>query len=386
MPAPSFIARPARAVRIFLCGDVMTGRGIDQVLPHPGDPELREDYLRSAVDYVRLAEASSGPIARPTDFAEIWGAARDLWLHMAPEVRIMNLETAITESARFAPKGINYRMHPANTPCLQAAAPDVLTLANNHVLDFGQAGLRDTLRALRAGGIRSAGAGRDRSEARASVVIATRSGRLMVYALAAGDSGVPIGWSAATDRPGVAYTSLSDAAVQAVCEQIKSERCAGDLAIVSIHWGSNWGYAIPQAHRRFAHALIDSGQVALVHGHSSHHPRPVEVYKGRLILYGCGDFLNDYEGIRGREAFRDTLVAMYFADLDPSTGELLRLLLAPLKIHRFRLNEPSPSEARWLATTLSRESRPLGVEVAATEPPGLLEARWRGRSERPISR
>ncbi|HKR90630.1 MAG TPA: CapA family protein, partial [Phenylobacterium sp.] len=143
MQSPSPSSRGA--LRIFLCGDVMTGRGIDQVLPHPGDPRLREDYLRSARDYVRLAEAASGPIARPTGFGEIWGAARARWRRMAPDVRIMNLETAVTTSQAFAPKGLNYRMNPANAPCLRAAAPDVLTLANNHVLDFGIDGLNDTL-------------------------------------------------------------------------------------------------------------------------------------------------------------------------------------------------------------------------------------------------
>jgi len=376
MQSPSPNARGA--LRIFLCGDVMTGRGIDQVLPHPGDPELREDYVRSAADYVRLAETVSGPIARPVEFGEIWGAARDLWRRMAPDVRIMNLETAVTTSRSFAPKGINYRMNPANAPCLRAAAPDVLTLANNHVLDFGAEGLDNTLRTLWSVGIQSAGAGHDLRSARAPAVIAGKAGRLLVYALAAGDSGVPAGWSAADDRPGVALTSLSDAAARAVCEQIKSERKPGDVAIVTIHWGSNWGYAVPSAHRRFAHALIDSGQVALVHGHSSHHPRPIEVHKGRLILYGCGDFLNDYEGIAGYEAFRSDLVAMYFADLDPGSGELRSLLLAPLRIHRFRLNEASLPAAAWMATTLSRESLPMGVEVAAAETPRLLQARWRG--------
>ena len=374
MQSPSPSSRGA--LRIFLCGDVMTGRGIDQVLPHPGDPRLREDYLRSARDYVRLAEAASGPIARPTGFGEIWGAARARWRRMAPDVRIMNLETAVTTSQAFAPKGLNYRMNPANAPCLRAAAPDVLTLANNHVLDFGIDGLNDTLRALWSVGIRSAGAGRDLKAARAPAAIAGESGRLLVYAMAAGDSGVPASWSAAKGKPGVACTGLSEAAAHAVCDQIKSERAPGDLAVVSIHWGSNWGYAVPPAHRRFAHALIDSGQVALVHGHSSHHPRPIEVHRNRLILYGCGDFLNDYEGIHGHEAFRSDLVAMYFADLAPKSGELRRLLLAPLRIHRFRLNEPSPTQAAWMATTLSRESRALGVEVAAVAP-SLLEAGWR---------
>ena len=73
---------------------------------------------------------------------------------------------------------------------------------------------------------------------------------------------------------------------------------------------------------RFAHWLVDGG-VDIVHGHSSHHPRPIEVYRDRLILYGCGDFIDDYEGIEGYEQYRDDLVLMYFATLSPATGELI---------------------------------------------------------------
>ena len=76
----------------------------------------------------------------------------------------------------------------------------------------------------------------------------------------------------------------------------------GDLIIASIHWDSNWGYEIPRGQIMFAHCLIEEG-IAIVHGHSSHHVKAIEVFKGRLILYGCGDFLTDYEGIGGYEMF-----------------------------------------------------------------------------------
>ena len=74
--------------------------------------------------------------------------------------------------------------------------------------------------------------------------------------------------------------------------------------VASVHWGSNWGYDIPREQTVFAHRLIDEAGVDIIHGHSSHHVRAIEVYKDRLILYGCGDFLNDYEGISGYEEFR----------------------------------------------------------------------------------
>jgi poly-gamma-glutamate synthesis protein (capsule biosynthesis protein) len=133
-------------VTVFACGDVMPGRGVDQILPHPGDPELREPYVRDARAYVDLAEDAHGPIPRPVSFGWPWGDALRVLEEIAPDVRVINLETSITASRGFAPgKAICYRMSPGNVPCVAAARPDVCALANNHVLDFGRRGLLDTL-------------------------------------------------------------------------------------------------------------------------------------------------------------------------------------------------------------------------------------------------
>ena len=97
-----------KSITLFLCGDVMTGRGIDQVLPHPSDPQIHEPFVKDARDYVQIAERANGPIPRPVDFAYIWGDALEEWDRMQPDLRILNLETAITTSNEFWPgKGIN---------------------------------------------------------------------------------------------------------------------------------------------------------------------------------------------------------------------------------------------------------------------------------------
>ena len=123
-----------RLLNLFLCGDVMTGRAIDQILPHPGNPQLHEPYIRDAHDYVRLAEPTNGPVKRPVQFDYPWGDALAELERVMPDVRVINLETAITVSDRYRPKGINYRMHPENIGCLMAAGVDCCALANNHVL------------------------------------------------------------------------------------------------------------------------------------------------------------------------------------------------------------------------------------------------------------
>jgi poly-gamma-glutamate synthesis protein (capsule biosynthesis protein) len=378
-------------LRLFLCGDVMCGRGVDQVLAHPCSPEIYEDCMRSAEDYVLLAEQANGPIPRQSEPSYVWGAALEQLARMQPDARIVNLETAVTRSNDHVDKGINYRMSPENAGCLAAARIDCCTLANNHVLDWGRAGLKETLATLQRLNIKTVGAGLDDAEASRPAVINLSKARLVVFSFASPSSGVPVGWAATSDAPGVNFLpDLSEASALRVAEQIIAFRRPGDLVVVSIHWGSNWGYRVPDEQRVFAHALIDKAGVSVIHGHSSHHPRSIEIYRDRLILYGCGDFLNDYEGIRGYERYRDDLTLMYFVDMDPTRGHLQALKLLPLQIRNFRLSIPSQRDIEWMQGTLDRESRRFGtgvmlasggqLEVAARQAGGEPR-RWRGTDD-----
>src|SRR6476660_2782034 len=118
--------------------------------------------MRSAVGYVQLAERVAGYIGRGLVFAYPWGEALTVLREYSPNARIINLETAVTTSDDAQPgKGIHYRMHPENLPCITSAEIDCCGLANNHVLDWGRAGLVQTLGVLQAAGLRTAGAGRD---------------------------------------------------------------------------------------------------------------------------------------------------------------------------------------------------------------------------------
>jgi poly-gamma-glutamate synthesis protein (capsule biosynthesis protein) len=349
-------------MKLFLSGDVMTGRGIDQILPAPCDPALDEPWVKSALDYVSLAERASGPIPRRVHPAYVWGDALAELERESPAARIVNLETAVTLSAERAPKGINYRMSPANAACLTAARIDCCVLANNHVLDWGAAGLEETLATLRGAGIRTAGAGRDAAEAEAPARLA---GKVLVFAFGLKSAGVPPDWAAAPGRTGVSFLpDLSASSAEALAERILRAKRPGDLAIVSLHWGANWGYQVSQRQKSFARRLIEAGAADLVHGHSAHHPGAIELHRGRLVLYACGDLINDYEGISGYEAFRPGLGLMYFATLDPASGELAKLVMVPMRMRGFRLNRASGEDVEWLAALL-REASGLRVERLA---------------------
>ena len=272
---------------LFLAGDVMTGRGIDQVLPSPGDPALREQLMRDARGYVALAESVNGAIPGPVPASWPWG--------------------------------------------------DVLT-----VLEEAQ---------------------------RPAVVTVGRRRRVVVHAVGTESSGVPPGWAATTNRGGVAFVpELSASAADALATRVRRSTRPSDVVVVSVHAGSNWGYGVRGRYARFARRLVDGG-VDVVHGHSSHHPRPVEVYRGRPILYGCGDLINDYEGIGGFESFRSDLRLVYLVTLDADTHELTRVRMVPMRARRLRLERVTGADAVWLQQTMARICRKFGtaIELGADE-------------------
>ncbi|WP_404362912.1 CapA family protein [Marinobacter sp.] len=366
------------SVTLFLCGDVMTGRGVDQILEHSVNPQLHEPWVKDARDYVKLAERRNGPIDQPVSDEYIWGDALAELEQRQPALRFINLETSITTSSTPWPgKGIHYRMHPGNVSCLKAAGVDGCSVANNHVLDWDQDGLSETLEVLEAAGIAAVGAGRNADQASQPAIFDIGEGRrAVVCACGLGSSGVSESWAAGPDQAGVfRLPDLSRDSVRRISEIVSAVRKEDDIAILSIHWGSNWGYDVEDEQKRFAHDVIDSAGIDLVHGHSSHHPRGMEVYRNRLILYGCGDFINDYEGISGNEEYRGDLTLMYFPSFSVETGELLSLHMVPLKMEQMRLRYPSQKDREWLAGTIARINRPLGTACDLT-PEGELVLGW----------
>ncbi len=371
-------SRTSNFITMFMAGDVMTGRGIDQVLPHPSDPLIHEPYMKSARGYVELAEKANGPIQKPVNFSYIWGDALEELERVQPDLRIINLETSVTTSNDYwQGKRIHYRMHPENIHCLTAAKIDYCSLANNHVLDWGSAGLTETLETLKKVNINSAGAGQNLQEAETPAVMAVEGkGRVIVFSYGSKTSGIPFSWAASEDKPGVnLLKDLSDQTVRQIKAKVEAVKQQGDIVVASIHWGSNWGYEVPPEQTEFAHKLIDEAGVDVVHGHSSHHVKGIEVYKENLIIYGAGDFLNDYEGISGYEDFRDDLALMYFVSVDPSTGKLVNLQMTPIQIKHFKANRASRADALWLRDILNREGKMFGTRVEMNQD-NLLTLRW----------
>lgn len=341
----------------------MTGRGIDQILHYPVRSQIYENYVKEARDYVALAEKVNGKIPRSVPDDYIWGDAISIWKKRAVDLKIINLETAITTNETYFEKGINYRMHPENTSVLSAAGIDICSLANNHILDWSYEGMNESIQTLNKAHILHSGAGTNLLEAQAPAIFENEEGRVLLFSVAHASSGVPGEWGATEYRGGVFLLSaLNDECVETLSQLIKKFKKKDDVIILSIHWGSNWGYDVYKTEINFVHALIDRAQVDIIHGHSSHHPRPIEIYKGRPIFYGCGDFINDYEGIEGYEEYRPELTLMYFVDYQTKPFKLKGVDFDCLKINRFQLKRASVEEADWMQQTLNEICRKFSIE------------------------
>ncbi len=136
--------------------------------------------------------------------------------------------------------------------------------------------------------------------------------------------------------------------------------------MLSDDWGANWS---PRFRPRTGNWPHEVHTVDVVHGHSSHHVLPIELIDGKLVLYGCGDFINDYEGITGHEALRPDLALMYFPRLERTSGKLDELLLVPMRRRGLRLERAGEADAALLAGML--QAHPCEGRVAL-RPDGVL--------------
>lgn len=297
----------------------MLGRLIDQALPEQVDEPEEASVVR------RLKQHS--PDLRRYTHASPWGTS--LPLLQAASLNLINLETAVTSSsARWPDKVFNYRMHPSNLQVLEAGNIHYVTLANNHTLDFSHPGLRDTVSHVRASGIAFAGAGHSRVEALRPATLPLGSRQLQIWA----GSDHPGDWSAVSEFHLVDYSEQTKRRLRGL---ISAEPRDGGLRIFSIHWGPNYAWQPAREIIGMAHFLVDECGIDIIHGHSSHHVQGVELYHGSLIIYGCGDFVDDYALV---PSHRNDLSAVWRVGVveEPTRLRLSKLEVHPTRIEHFR--------------------------------------------------
>lgn len=318
----------AEMIRLGLAGDAMLGRLVDR-------------------------HVLANPATRP---AYVWGNTLPLWRQM--DLRMVNLECVIaTTGEPWVPKTFHFRGGPRAIDALETAGIQLVSLANNHVLDFGAEALRECLGRLRRASIRYAGAGETSAEAVAPAMLTAGGITLAVVALTDGEPE----WEATPDRPGTAYVrcdpgGLAEPYRTRVARTLAQARAAAHLVVVSAHVGSNWGPPTAQT-RALAHQLIDLG-ADLYWGHSNHTVQGIEIYRGRPILYSCGDFIDDY-AVDPVE--RNDLSCLF--ELQIEHTNVSRILLHPVRIARFQVNHAGSEDARWLCTRLIERMAEFGTQV-----------------------
>ena len=284
-------------MRLLLVGDVMLGRLVNDVL-------RRE----------------------PPDYA--WGDC--LAAFRAADARVGNLECALSDTGdpfAYPDKVFHFKSDEANVRSLLAAGFDAVSVANNHVLDFGEDAMARTLDVLRGNGIAAAGAGRDLAEASRPCIVTAGGRRLGLIAFTDNEAD----WAATARRPGVFFVpvDLRDPRARHLQRVVGEAKAQVDVLVVSAHWGPNWGDEPPAEHVPFAHALVDAG-ADVIFGHSGHVTRGIESYRGRPILYCTGDFVDDYAV---DPVDRNDRSFLFEVHLGP--GEPTRIVLRPTVITDF---------------------------------------------------
>ena len=360
--ATSYITMSPKSYTLSLTGDVMLGRLIDQLMP---------EHVENAHD---AASAEKFIEAYPTDLSKGNYTPSSPWSTTLPllttsDLTLINLETSVTTSNTPWPdKVFNYRMHPANlAPILHAGGINYAGLANNHTLDFGIKGLRETINTLKEANVAFAGIGESAHEACKPAVLhlskAGHENEHEVHVYSASDH--PRSWESIPGFHFLDYTPETRSRLRTLLSSSKKPA----LKIFSVHWGPNYKWSPDSKITSLAHFLIDECGVDIVHGHSAHHVQGVEVYKGKLVLYGCGDFVDDYAVNR---EFRNDLGALWrvFVTEDDDGGlKLDRLEVLPTRVEKFgaRLLDRMDGDYEWVRERARGLSGEFGTVVRVGE-------------------
>lgn len=260
--------------------------------------------------------------------AELWN---DVLPHLAQaDLRIVNLECALTEHLRpwsRTEKMFHFRADPAAVRVLQAAGIDACVLANNHILDYEEQGLRDTLHVLDESGIRYAGAGVNAEEAARPALLEVQGASSRVALLSYTDN--EPAFAADAVHPGTNYleVSLHPKTLTRVANSIALARAQGaDIVVFSNHWGPNFIERPPHEFRSFARRVIEMG-ADVYYGHSAHICQGVEIHQGKPILYDTGNFIDDYAVHPLLRNDRSCLFKVVFAQSRLTRVELLPVSL-----------------------------------------------------------
>jgi len=274
---------------------------------------------------------------------------------------IGNLESPISpRGAAVENKQFTLRVGPVAVEALKAAGIRVVTLANNHILDFGPPALQDTLQILAENGILATGAGMNLEDARAPAVlrIGDRTVAFLAYSLT-----FPVEFYASPGRPGTApgYREYVKA-------DIEKARQTADLVVVSFHWGAELMTQAKEYQQELGRRAVDWG-ADLVLGHHPHVLQELEVYRGRLIAYSLGNF------VFGSESDRTNASIILLCAFQGRV--LVRVEAVPLDVNNYRVayrpRVLTDGQAEKVIGDLAAASRKRGTEIRFRNGRGVID-------------
>ncbi len=318
-------------MKIALTGDVMLGRLVDQ--------------------YV-IQNRSVRP-------ESLWGDVLPVML--TADCRLINLECVISDRGEEwhpTTKVFHFRAKPRAIDFLSAAKVNGVTLANNHVLDYGPEALQDCFLLLDQAGIKRTGAGDTTEEATAPLVLDWPEGRIAVVALTDSEPE----WEATQTKPGVNYIAYDDRGLKEpyrsrLTQALLATRRQTDLVIISAHVGPNWGVPSKDI-QALAHDFINMG-ADLYWGHSNHTPQGIELYQGKAILYSTGDFVDDYMIDQDE---RNDLSFLFMLEVEQ--GRIARIRLHPTCIEDLGVRLANEQERGYLIRTMQAKCRAFGTVIS----------------------
>ena len=303
---------------IGLTGDVMLGRTLNRVITEKG------------YDYP-------------------WGNM--LQVMKRADIKLINLETTLTDSTDRVSKTFNFKASPDKITSLERAQISVANLANNHILDFGIAGLLETLHTLDLARIQHVGAGLNIAEASRPVVITKNNLHIGVIGITDNEPE----WKA-NGKPGIFYFDIEDSDQHMpLFNSLDELRRKTDIIIVSVHWGPNMREKPTRSFVDFAHRLSHHG-ARVIHGHSAHILQGIEVYNNGLILYDTGDFVDDYVTDWN---LRNDLGAFFV--LTVKGDVMLDLQIIPTRIQEYQVNRATGEDYDWVMNRLKLLSSDFGT-------------------------
>jgi poly-gamma-glutamate capsule biosynthesis protein CapA/YwtB (metallophosphatase superfamily) len=303
-------------IKLTFLGDMMFGR------------YNYDENISSFADELNYAKSKKfSPVAMRSFYGSIYDYIND-----NSDIVCGNLQTCITNKTGRTKKTFNYRLDPEYSKILKFNSRQVYNLANNHIMDYGKNGIIETINELDNLDINHVGAGINKLQSEEPVIIDIDDCRIGFL----GATDQMLSWEAGSEKAGINILDYNDS--EHTITQIKNLRKKCDVVVLNLHWGENWNSQPNEDQVKFSDQAFDAGANIII-GTSSHFPHNLRIKdKNKIIIYGLGDFIDDYA--LNKYYRNDIGIVLHIDCIDKGDGNvtLKDPVLMPIKISNKSVN------------------------------------------------